>query len=51
MSFTRRMKYGNKMALRKLKNLNLDSSKVDTIGFLFVCTVVVLTMNLALTNM
>ncbi len=50
MSFTRRVKYGNKMALRKLKR-NISSERMETVGFLFVCTVVVLTMNLALMSM
>jgi hypothetical protein len=50
MSFTRRVKYGNKVALRKLKR-NISSEKLDTVGFLFVCIVAMFAMNIALVSM
>jgi hypothetical protein len=50
MSFTRRVKYGNKVALRKLKR-NIDSQALDTAGFLFVCAVAIFAMNAAFMGM
>ena len=50
MSFTRRMKYGNIMAARKLKK-GVTSEKVEVVGFLFVSLVTLFVMNIALTSM
>jgi hypothetical protein len=49
MSFTRRMKYGNVMATRKLKK-SVSSEKVEVFGFLFVAAVTLFIMNTALTS-
>jgi hypothetical protein len=49
MSFTRRMKYGNIMATRKLKK-SVSSEKVEVFGFLFVAAVTLFIMNTALTS-
>jgi hypothetical protein len=50
MSFTRRMKYGNVMATRKLKK-SVSSERVEVLGFLFVSAVTLFVMNIALTSM
>jgi hypothetical protein len=47
MSFTRRVKYGNKIALRKLKK-NINSENIDTMGFLFICLIAAFVINTAL---
>jgi hypothetical protein len=49
MSFTRRIKYGNIMATRKLKK-SVSSEKVEVFGFLFVAAVTLFIMNTALTS-
>jgi hypothetical protein len=49
MSFTRRIKYGNVMATRKLKK-SVSSEKVEVFGFLFVAAVTLFIMNTALTS-
>ena len=49
MSFTRRMKYGNIMATRKLKK-SVSSEKVEVFGFVFVVAVTLIVMNIALTS-
>ena len=50
MSFTRRMKYGNIMATRKLKK-KVTSEKVEVFGFLFLAAVTLCVMNIALGGM
>jgi hypothetical protein len=50
MSFTRRIKYGNLMATRKLKK-SVSSDRVEVFGFLFVSAVTLFVMNIALTSM
>jgi hypothetical protein len=49
MSFTRRIKYGNVMATRKLKK-SVSSEYVEVFGFLFVSAVTLFVMNIALTS-
>jgi hypothetical protein len=49
MSFTRRMKYGNVMATRKLKK-SVSSERVEVFGFVFVVAVTLIVMNIALTS-
>jgi hypothetical protein len=49
MSFTRRMKYGNVMATRKLKK-SVSSERVEVFGFVFVAAVTLFVMNIALTS-
>lgn len=50
MSFTRRMKYGNIMATRKLKK-NVSSEKIELLGFLFVTVVSLFVINIAIMGM
>jgi hypothetical protein len=49
MSFTRRIKYGNVMATRKLKK-SVSSERVEVFGFVFVVAVTLIVMNIALTS-
>jgi hypothetical protein len=49
MSFTRRIKYGNVMATRKLKK-SVSSERVEVFGFVFVAAVALIVMNIALTS-
>jgi hypothetical protein len=49
MSFTRRIKYGNVMATRKLKK-SVSSERVEVFGFVFVAAVTLIVMNIALTS-
>lgn len=50
MSFTRRLKYGNVVAARKLKQ-KVTSEKVELFGFLSLSVVALLVMNVALSGM
>jgi hypothetical protein len=49
MSFTRRIKYGNVMATRKLKK-SVSSECIEVFGFVFVAAVTLIVMNIALTS-
>jgi|688.fasta_scaffold226270_2 hypothetical protein len=50
MSFTRRIKYGNVMATRKLKK-SVSLERIEMVLFLCVATVSMFAMNVAITSM
>jgi hypothetical protein len=50
MSFTRRMKYGNVMATRKIKQ-KVTPERLEVFGFLFIAAISLFAMNVALMSL